>query len=304
MIRPSKLAAVVRWLATTLCAAVALGAAGCAQLGHRDAIAELSQFDALAGLEQVRYAEGAEPFARMVAAVLPQAAAQVEAAHQRAFRAPPVVYVCGTEECFHRFVHPRWNFTAAVVYDNRLVLSPRLFGRERERLVPVLLHELSHLHLGQWRGHYSMEIPVWFHEGLASFVAHGGGADLVSDAQAWAAVAQQRHFLPDEQHLPWQRHMADHWQLPVSVFYRQALLFVRSLAQRDPRALGQLLRALENGMAFDVAFAQAYQANPAHAARAFFASGPSPAHVTTAAACASGPHCCQAASPGERHAQQ
>lgn len=286
-----------------LCVAAALAASGCAQLGHRDAIAQLSRFHALPESDQVRYADGGEGFARMVAAALPQAAARIEAVHQRAFRSPPVVYVCGTEACFHRFVHPRWNFSAAVVYDNRLVLSPRLFGRERARLVPVLLHELSHLHLGQTRGHYSMDIPVWFHEGLASFAANGGGADLASDAQVWAAVADRRHFLPDEQHLPWQRHMADHWQLPVSVFYRQALLFVRSLAEPDGQAFGQLLRALQDGVAFDVAFAQAYQTNPAHAARAFFATGPSPSHVTTAAACGPGPHCGQAARPGERHAQ-
>jgi hypothetical protein len=212
--------------------------------------------------------------------------------HFRPFAEPPVVYVCGDDACFDRFVDPRWNFTAAVVYDNRLLLAPRLFDREPQRLVPILLHELSHLHLGQVRGHYSLGIPVWFHEGLASFVAHGGGADLVSDEQAWAAAASQHHFLPDEQHLPWQRRrMADSWKLPVGIFYRQALLFVRSLYERDPQAFRRLLVALQDGADFDAAFAQAYQANPAHAAAAFFDRGPSVPHAADAVACSPAPAC-------------
>ena len=252
--------------------ACALLLGGCSSLGYRDAIEDLAQFEALPESSRVRHAPGARQFARRVAALLPAASAQVEALHDRAFREPPAVYVCGDDACFHRFVDARWNFTAAVVYDNRLVLAPRLFDREPERLLPVLLHELSHVHLGQHRGHYTMAIPVWFHEGLASFAALGGGADLATDAQAWAEVAASRHFLPDEQHLPWQRRMAQSWQLPVSIFYRQALLFVRHLHGRDPVAFRRLLRSLEAGVDFDAAFAQAFQANPARAAAAFFAT--------------------------------
>ncbi|MPZ43020.1 MAG: hypothetical protein GEV05_06400 [Betaproteobacteria bacterium] len=271
----TKSAAEFRSLTRTLCVVSVLAHGGCAHVGYDDAIESLSHFRPLAQSSQVRYAPGAEAFARQVAALLPAATAHVETMHYRPFRDEPVVYVCGNDACFHRFVDPRWNFTAAVVYDNRLLLAPRLFDREPQRLVPILLHELSHLHMGQVRGHYSLGIPVWFHEGLASFVAHGGGADLASDEQAWAAAASQHYFLPDEQHLPWQsRRMADDWKLPVSVFYRQALLFVRWLHRRDPQAFRRLLISLQNGADFDAAFAQAYQANPARAAAAFFDRGP------------------------------
>jgi hypothetical protein len=269
-----KRVALLRSLYKLVCAATAFVLAGCAQLGHRDAIEGLAGFQPLRQTNQVRYAPGAEDFARQVAALLPAATAHVEATHYRPFRSPPVVYVCGDDPCFHRFVDPRWNFAAAVVYDNRLLLAPRLFERESKRLGSVLLHELSHLHMGQFRGHYSMGIPVWFHEGFASFTAHGGGADLVDDEQAWAAVAAERHFLPDEQHLPWKgRRMADSWQLPVSVFYRQSLLFVRELHERDPDSFRRWVIALQDGVDFDAAFAQTYQANPARAAAAFFARG-------------------------------
>jgi hypothetical protein len=180
------------------------------------------------------------------------------------------VYVCGDDACFHRFVAARYNFAAAVVYDNRLVLAPRLFDREPHRLEAILVHELSHLHLGESRGHYSLAIPVWFHEGLASLVAAGGGADLASDADAWDAALRAQHFLPDEQHLPWQRRMAGSWGLPISVFYRQAMLYVRDLRSRDEPAFRRMLSLLQDGEEFDAAFAQAYHANPARLATAFF----------------------------------
>jgi hypothetical protein len=253
--------------------ALALFLGGCAHFGYRDAIEDLARFEALPETARVRYAPGAERFARRVAAVLQAASAQVEALHGLPFRDPPTVYVCGDDACFNGFVDPRWNFTAAVVYDNRLLLAPRLFDREPQRLVPILAHELSHVHLGQYRGHYTMSIPVWFHEGLASFAALGGGADLVTDDDAWAEVTRAHRFLPEEAHLPWQRRMASSWNLPVSIFYRQAFLFVRHLHARDPAAFLRLLRSLEAGTDFDAAFAQAYQTNPARAAAAFFAAG-------------------------------
>ena len=248
------------------------GLAGCASLGYQDAGEALDAFEALPGNAQVRYAPGAQAFARRVAVLLPAASAQVEALQYRRFRTAPTVYVCNDDACFHRFVPARWNYTAAVVYDNRLLLAPRLFQREPERLLPVLLHELSHVHMGQFRGHYSMAIPVWFHEGLASLVSMGGGADLVTDADAHDAAANGRHFMAEEQHLPWQRTRADTWGLSVSLFYRQAMLYLGHLRARDEAAFRRLLGALQDGADFDPAFAQAYQTNPAHSARAYFSA--------------------------------
>ncbi|MCC6533124.1 MAG: hypothetical protein IT531_11290 [Burkholderiales bacterium] len=243
---------------------------GCAHRGYRDAGEELSAFAALAENPQVRHAPGAERYARRVAAVLPAAVAQVERFHYRAFATAPVVYVCGDDACFHRFVAPSWNYTAAVVYDNRLVLAPRLFDREPERLTPILLHELSHLHLGQYRGHYTMDIPVWFHEGLASLVALGGGADLATDDEAWAQAVRDRHFRADQQHLPWTRKMARTWGTSVSVFYRQAMLYLADLRSNDEAAFSNLVGKILDGEAFDAAFAQSFHVNPAHSVLAFF----------------------------------
>lgn len=245
--------------------------AGCASLDYKDAGVALSSFAALEDHANVRFAPGAETYARQVAALLPDATRQVEAFHHRAFREPPVVYVCDSDACFHRFVAANLNFTAAVVYDNRLLLAPRLFVREPGRLRPILLHELSHLHMGQYRGHYTMSIPVWFHEGLASLVAGGGGADLVDDTDAWRAALDSKHFRADEQHLPWHRTRADAWGISISVFYRQSMLFLSHLRSSDAEAFNRLLRRLQDGVDFDESFAQTYHANPGRLAQAFFA---------------------------------
>lgn len=253
-------------------AAAFVALSACAGVGFRDAAPELAAFAPLPENPQVRYAPGAQSYAKRVAVFLPAATAQVEALQYRAFRAAPEVNVCDNESCFERFVAREWNYTAAVVYDNHLVLAPRLFNREPERLLPILLHELSHLHMGQYRGHYTLTIPVWFHEGLASLVASGGGADLVTDHDAHAAAVAGRHFLADEQHLPWTRKRAEAWGIPVSIFYRQTMLYVGWLRARDEPAFRSLLLQLQDGADFDDAFAAAFQTNPAHSVRAFFNS--------------------------------
>ena len=244
--------------------------AGCAVFGYRDAMPRLASFEPLPFAPQVRYAPGAQAYAARVAGILPAAIAKVEAAHYRRFLHPPVVFICDSDECFHRFVAREYNFTAAVVYDNRLVLAPRLFDREPHRLEPILVHELSHLHLGQQRGHYTLEIPLWFHEGLAALAADGGGADLASDDDAWRAADRGLYFLPDEQHLPWIRKRAESWDMSIHVFYRQAYLYLRDLRSRDPEAFRRLLDLLYAKEDFDAAFAQAMHANPARSGLAFF----------------------------------
>lgn len=243
---------------------------GCASAGFRDAISELTAFAPLVSYPQVRYAQGAEGHARRVAAILPSAIAAVEAGHYLPFKTPPTVFVCASDECFNRFVPARFNFTAAVVYGNRLVLAGRLFEREPERLEPILIQELSHLRLGQRRGHYTMAIPVWFHEGLASLVAAGGGADLSTDEHAMGEAKSGKHFLPDEQHLPWFRRMPKQFDVSIHVFYRQAYLFLTRLKAWNPSAFKALVLKLQGGEDFDSAFAQTFHANPARMASEFF----------------------------------
>lgn len=245
--------------------------AGCAAVQpHRDASDELSRFEVLAADERVRYEPGAERYAERVARLLPVAIAQVEAGHYRSFAAPVAVHVCGSDACFARNVPGAPRFTAAVIYENRLLLAPRLFEREPERLYPILVHELSHLHLGQSLGHYTMGIPVWFHEGLASLVASGGGADLVSEEDARRAIAAGEHFLPDGAHDDARRKNAAHWGFKIPMFYRQSMMFLAHLKALGEDSFRRMLLELQNRARFDEAFAATFGGGALELAREFF----------------------------------
>jgi hypothetical protein len=252
----------------TLCAV--LLAAGCAVQPHREPVADLAGFETLAEDARVRYEPGTQDAAAHVAALLPAAIAQVEAGHYLPFAAPVTVYVCGTTACFEQRVPGASRFTAAVAYDNRLLLAPRLFEREPQRLYPVLVHELSHLHLGQRLGHYTMRIPVWFHEGLASLVAAGGGADLVSEEEARRAIAAGDYFLPDAAHDPTRRKYADHWQLRIAMFYRQSMMLLASLKSASEERFRALIESLQRRVPFDDAFTSAYGSNARDLAQQYF----------------------------------
>lgn len=214
-------------------------------------------FHSLATDHRVRYEAGAENAADQVAALLPAAIQQVEAAHGRAFLGEVAVHVCGTDDCFKRQVRTP-NVSAATVPDNRVFLAPQLFGRETHRLSAILTHELSHLHLGQQIGHYTSTVPAWFHEGLAAFAANGGGADYASDEQAIAALRQGKVFEPERRDTAIKRHTANYWGMDVFVFYRQALLFVNFLRQESATRFQDFLQAVQDNQDFDLAFGNAY----------------------------------------------
>lgn len=254
-------------------AAALLALSGCAWLPpQHDAIYALGHFGPLPADSRIYYEPGAWPYAERVALVLPEAIAQVERRQYQPFAKPVAIYVCGSEECFARYVPHPPNLTAAVVFENRLLLAPRLFTREPERLYPILVHELSHLHLGQRLGHYTMAIPVWFHEGLAALVADGGGADLAHEEDAALAAAAGRHFVPDAAHEAARRKNAEHWGLKITLFYRQAMMFVAHLKARGEARFRAFVLALQRGGDFDAAFMESFGASAAAAAREFFGS--------------------------------
>ena len=244
--------------------------AGCATVGPGVPPAARNQYEALLTDERVRYEPGAEGYAERVAELLPAAMAQVESGHYRPWSAPVTVHVCGTDQCFERELPGGSRFTAAVIYENRLVLARRLFDREATRLYPILVHELSHLHLGQQLGHYTMRIPVWFHEGIASLVAASGGADLVSEEDARQSIAAGEHFLPDAAHDVTRRKYAEHWRLRISMLYRQSMMFLAHLKAAGEERFRGLLESLQEQVPFDDAFSAAFGAGALELAQRYF----------------------------------
>lgn len=246
---------------------------GCAHLGGESPRATLPGFQPSAAHPLVWTQTGGEEAAHRVAAVLEPALARVEEAHGLPFRSPPVIHVCQDDDCFRRHVRTP-GLTAAVVPGNHLILSARLFGRESSRLPGILTHELSHVHLGQRLGHYSPWLPIWFHEGLATWVAQGAGAEFASPFQARVLWHQGAQIDFSARDTPDRRHRAESFRLGIHDFYLQAWRFVDFLRQRDAAAFTGFLRALQEGTDFHIALADAYNSPLESLAAAFAASQP------------------------------
>ncbi len=219
----------------------------------------------------IKYEPGGEAYAQALAMLLPEAIQKVESAHYRTFRRPPELFICASLSCFASYVKTP-NLSAAVVANNRLFLTPKLFSEERRRLPSILVHELSHVHLGQQLGHFDSAIPVWFHEGFATYVANGGGADSVTDHDALAAAKAGRYFFPQYRSSRHSRKYAHDLQLPIHLFYRQAKLFIAHLQQINAPAFQAFLIDLQDGEEFYFAFYRAYGTDLATVAEQFLMS--------------------------------
>lgn len=256
---------------------------GCAlTVSNPRALLPIDSFVPLASDARVWIEPGYEDYGERVASALPAAIAQVEAAHYLPFAKTPRVYVCGSAECFKRYVlTPR--LSAAVVPDNRLILSPNLNGRESHRLPSLLTHELAHLHLGQRIGHYHSSLPVWFHEGWASLAANGGGAEHTTDAQAFASIQAGHRVNLLVRDTYDKRHRASASGLSIHAFYRQSMLLVGWLRAQDEARFRELVLAIQDNADFDIAFWDIYGHAPDTRISVFYDSVPGDNQSTQAA---------------------
>ncbi len=243
---------------------------GCAlTVSEPRALVPMEGFAPLPGDARVWVEPGYEAYGDRVATALPAAIARVEAAHYLPFLHPPRVYVCGSDACFARWVRTP-KLSAAVVPDNRLILSPNLDGRESARLPALLTHELAHLHLGQRIGHYHCTLPVWFHEGWATLTADGGGAEYASEAQAVEGIRAGRRVNLALRDTPDTRHRAAASNLGIHDFYRQSLMLVGWLKALDESRFRQLALAVQDNTDFEIAFWDIYGQAPATRLAGFY----------------------------------
>lgn len=238
-----------------LTAAFTLVLAGCATPRHFQPEPGLIP---LADDKRVWHDADGQAYAGEVSRLLEPTIAKVEAEHGLPFLRPPNIIACAGAPCFKKRV-PIPGYTAAVLPGEILALSPRLYLEENERLPAILAHELSHLHLGQRVGHYTSDLPIWFHEGLASLVADGGGAEFSSDEEACNAWDSGRRIDFAQLDSPKKRHRAADFKMSIHQFYRQSWRFLQYLKRRDAPAFGHMLRAIQGGTPFTTALADAYR---------------------------------------------
>ncbi len=209
---------------------------------------------------RVMYEPGAAEQAQRVAEALPTALQTIQYAQFRDFVAPVKIYVCASLESFKAYGAPGGK-EGGFVLNRRLFISPKPENTS-ERISKVLTHELSHLHIEQQTGLLkSARIPSWFKEGLAVYVAKGGGAETVTEDQARNAIQQNKYFQPETEGSLLFPKRAHDYGLEAHVFYREASMFVAYLNKLDNAKFKDFLLAIEDGVPFATAFKNAYGAD-------------------------------------------
>jgi hypothetical protein len=213
---------------------------------------------------------GSEALAEAIAPLLPAAIAKIEAAQYSAFSQPIEIYTFRSAENFA--AHSGASSAAGAVSLQRLNLSP-ILHRTPERIRGILTHELSHLHLQLQMGSIAWaSVPSWFHEGLATWVSDGGGAEKVSAEVAWRALRAGARFEPEDSSWPLFPKTARHYDLAPHMYYRQAALFVAFMHEQDPAAFRTMLLAIAAKTKFDEAIAASFHRSLPSLWQAFLAN--------------------------------
>ena len=223
---------------------------------------------ALAGNSQVHFEPGAEGYAREVSALLPAALAGIEAAQGRPFAHPVTVGVYATAEKYAAANASGNAGAVGVAAFGRLVLSPALYGAQRQRLPAILAHELSHAHLESYISQYAwVRLPNWFKEGLAVMVSGGGGGEFVSEREARRAIERGEHIDIEDtgsflnlSEIRFERAPAGATPSHRTVMaYRQAGMFVTFLRDSDPPGFARMMNAVLEGRRFVEAINAGYR---------------------------------------------
>jgi hypothetical protein len=238
---------------------------------------------ALAGNSQVHYEPGAEDYARDVAMLLPDAITRIEAVHGRPFAHPATVGVYATMEAYAAANSLGSTVPVGVTTFGRVNLSPKLFWPQHQRLRAILTHELSHAHIVGWIGGVAyIYLPNWFKEGLAVMVSVGGGAEMVSEEEARAAIQRGEQIIIDDTgsvkkptDVRLERAPANKpaWY-PVVLAYREAGMFVTYLRESDGPAFDRMMNAILDGNALAEAMTVGYHDDVRSLWQRFMTSSP------------------------------
>jgi hypothetical protein len=191
--------------------------------------------------------------------------------HGRRLAHPVVVGVYATPEVYAAANGLGSAVPVGVTFVGRVNLSAKLFWPQHQRLPAILTHELSHAHIQGWIGEtaYTLRLPNSFKEGLAVMVSDG--AELVSEAEARAAIQREEQIAIDDagslQNVVSIRFVSIRFErapaktaswYPVVLAYRQAGMFVNYLRESDGPAFNRMMNAILDGRAFAEAVTVGY----------------------------------------------
>jgi hypothetical protein len=207
----------------------------------------------------VHFEPGAEDYAHDVAALLPAAITRVEVIHGRRFEHPVTVGVYTTPEAYAAANGSGIAGAVGTSVFGRVVLSPTLYGPQTQRLPAILTHEMSHAHLQGYISTYTwVRLPNWFKEGLAVMASGGGGAELVDEREARAAIERGETIAIEDtgsfknlSEIAFERAPARATASHRTVMaYRQAGMFVGYLHDSDTPGFARMMNAILDGHPF------------------------------------------------------
>lgn len=195
-------------------------------------------------------------FGEHISAILPTLIDSIgRKQNQKLLKMVPI-YLCHTNESFCKYAGSKYPGPRAKVTNKGFFISPRL--KPSKDWYEIIYHELSHVAMLQNLGLYRhFKTPVWFHEGLATFISNGGGSGDVTDSSAISEILKGKHFFPlAKDNILSQKSFKN--KLPPWMNYRQSMLFVRYLKEKDTDKFRQLIENINKRIVFNNAFENAY----------------------------------------------
>jgi hypothetical protein len=182
-------------------------------------------------------------FAGEVSDILPNLIDSVEAKLGHKIKNMPNIYVCTSNKSFCKYAGAKYPGPRAKVTPKGFFISPRLNGAKDRN--EIIYHELSHVVLLQNLGVYHyIRIPVWFHEGLATYISNGGGSGNITDNAAIEEILKGNHFHPvSHENVLFPKSFSNDKLVPW-MEYRQSMLFVKFLKEGKEREFEILLNAI------------------------------------------------------------
>jgi hypothetical protein len=201
-------------------------------------------------------------FARQVTNALHVLIDSVEFKHYCSFTGQPKVYICNTIESFCKYTGSKYPGPRALTAPKGIYISPRLKGSSD--WFDIVYHELSHSIMMQQLGIYRYrKLPVWFQEGLATYISNGGGSGNVTDSAAIFSLLQGQHFNPVARENVFSPNSFKNNEIGAWMLYRQSMLFVTFLAKRNEGLFEEVMRSIIKKESFSKAVEKVYGMNVA-----------------------------------------
>ncbi|MBN2727767.1 MAG: hypothetical protein JXR53_00930 [Bacteroidales bacterium] len=198
-----------------------------------------------------------EQFAGEIQKIYPKLIDSIENKLNSKFKSTPVVFICSTNESFCKCTGAKFPGPRAKVTAQGIFISPRLHGSID--WFDIFYHELVHSIMFQKLGSHSYyTIPIWFHEGLATFVSNGGGSGNITDSIAINEILKGNHFYP---HASFIRSYLSKPKLAPWIEYRQYMLFVKFLNNNSKPEFDKLIQSILEKKHFSKSITDAYGKN-------------------------------------------